>query len=93
MNDLPWDLAERCKTLRERRQMIDYGNGDVRDEQDEELASVADSLERLYRENCKLREACRIARECIAVDIELVGYDADELEEHPAIIAIDAAMG
>ena len=40
----------------------------------------------------RLREALKIARASIEEDIELVGYDADELLDHPAIIAIDAAL-
>ena len=44
---LTWDIIERCKMLRNRREMVDYGNGDVRDEPDEALLSVADALERL----------------------------------------------
>ena len=40
----------------------------------------------------RLQEALKIARASIEEDIELVGYDADELLDHPAIIAIDAAL-
>jgi len=40
----------------------------------------------------ELIEALMIARHSIAEDIELVGYDADELEDHPAIGAIDSAL-